>query len=550
MKKRGIALLLALCLVFSLSAPAWAAPANTPAPTGSPGYYNTYVYDQAALFTVEEEAQLSDAAHELAEREGFTPVIVTADDLGVSSSDSYTIKFHDDKGLGVGPTNSCLLMLFDMESQQLNVRAFGNARYKYNSDSLQAILDRMNTKETKFDMAMEFFAAARELAQAPDPVLYDQAELLSWSEEERLFARINAAQDRIGLHIDLVTVSGLAGDQTQAYANEFRANNDLGYGQDEPGILFLLDGQQKTAQAFYYGGAEKYVSQTPAKTLQSALYNNLSKGNYGAVCFSFLLWLEENYVRVEDENNRVFDDADLFTTIEEKSLQKDIEALIEEMGMDVAIVTTRTNSKRSAQAYADDFFDDHHLGLESDERGILMLIDMDNREVALSTKGETIRRYSDAAIEKMLDDITPKLTNSQYMSAVQKFLIDVKVYYADTPTTAVSGNWTVSGGHIPWPLVVLVALLLGAGAGAFACGRVRKQYAMETPQYEYPYRTYSQVDMNEEFDRLLHSFVDSEIIPEVDHTNYGGGSSSSSSHTSTTHTSSSGSTHGGGSRKF
>ena len=52
----------------------------------------------------------------------------------------------------------------------------------------------------------------------------------------------------------------------------------------------------------------------------------------------------------------------------------------------------------------DDFYDEHDFGIGSRRSGALLLIDMDNREAYISTKGYAITLYSDARIEAMLDD--------------------------------------------------------------------------------------------------------------------------------------------------
>ena len=84
-------------------------------------------------------------------------------------------------------------------------------------------------------------------------------------------------------------------------------------------------------------------------------------------------------------NVRVFDQADLFLEEEEKELQQAIDALREKMDMDAAVVTAEENPG-SAQAYADDFYEAHGFGTGSGHDGALLLIDMDNRELCISTE--------------------------------------------------------------------------------------------------------------------------------------------------------------------
>lgn len=103
-------------------------------------------------------------------------------------------------------------------------------------------------------------------------------------------------------------------------------------------------------------------------------------------------------------NVRVFDQADLFLEEEEKELQQAIDALREKMDMDAAVVTAEENPG-SAQAYADDFYEAHGFGTGSGRDGALLLIDMDNRELCISTEGKMVRYLTDSRIEAVLDDM-------------------------------------------------------------------------------------------------------------------------------------------------
>lgn len=72
--------------------------------------------------------------------------------------------------------------------------------------------------------------------------------------------------------------------------------------------------------------------------------------------------------------------------------------------MDAAVVTAEENPG-SAQAYADDFYEAHGFGTGSGRDGALLLIDMDNRELCISTEGKMVRYLTDSRIEAVLDDM-------------------------------------------------------------------------------------------------------------------------------------------------
>ena len=71
---------------------------------------------------------------------------------------------------------------------------------------------------------------------------------------------------------------------------------------------------------------------------------------------------------------------------------------MEESGWNVYAVTTDDAQGKSATAYADDFFDEHST---EQEDGVALLIDMDNREITISTCGIAIRYLTDSRISWM-----------------------------------------------------------------------------------------------------------------------------------------------------
>lgn len=135
---------------------------------------------------------------------------------------------------------------------------------------------------------------------------------------------------------------------------------------------------------------------------------------------------EEKYF---DENeNKVFDNADLFSDIEEEELSQMILDTSEEFEMDVIIVTTDDSNGKTAGEYADDFYDTHKFGYEAAYgTGVLLLIDMDNREVYISTSG-LARVYLDEYIEDILDEVQPPLTRAEYYESAVNFNDEISRY--------------------------------------------------------------------------------------------------------------------------
>ena len=78
------------------------------------------------------------------------------------------------------------------------------------------------------------------------------------------------------------------------------------------------------------------------------------------------------------EPDRVADMAGLLTSLEEDELRGQIADIAGEYQFDAVIVTADSLNGKTAQEYADDYFDYNGYGTGSDASGILFLIDMDN----------------------------------------------------------------------------------------------------------------------------------------------------------------------------
>lgn len=128
----------------------------------------------------------------------------------------------------------------------------------------------------------------------------------------------------------------------------------------------------------------------------------------------------------DDTESKVYDAADLFTEQEEQELQQFLVSTAKQIKLDLVIATIDYNRGKDSLSYASDFYDDNGFGYDYDcGSGVIMLIDMDNREVAIYTAG-VCRVYLDSRTDDIIDDITPYLTNGEYMIAADCFIDEVR----------------------------------------------------------------------------------------------------------------------------
>ena len=125
----------------------------------------------------------------------------------------------------------------------------------------------------------------------------------------------------------------------------------------------------------------------------------------------------------------VVDFADLISDWEQESLEETIASIRENCALDVVILTVNSLEGKSAQTYADDYYDENPYGYGDDRSGLLLLIAMDTREWYISTCGEAIYIFTDYGLEQMAENFLPDLSYGDYYGAFQRFLADIPEYH-------------------------------------------------------------------------------------------------------------------------
>ena len=134
------------------------------------------------------------------------------------------------------------------------------------------------------------------------------------------------------------------------------------------------------------------------------------------ICFSVAAFISFSQVSPiwAAEGTRVFDEAGLFSAEEVQELETRIDEVRDSQDADLAVLTVEDAQGESAESYADDFYDTHGLGVGDDASGILLSIDMDNREIYVSTTGYAMKVLTDARVEKVLDAAYDSVADGNY----------------------------------------------------------------------------------------------------------------------------------------
>lgn len=244
----------------------------------------------------------------------------------------------------------------------------------------------------------------------------------------------------------------------------------------------------------------------------------------------------------------IYDDANLLSVSDESALADKLDQLAKDYDIDIVLLTTNQANGKSATAYADDFYDDNGFS----EDGILILIDMDNREIAISTSGKMIQYFTDERIESTIDAVYDELVNANYGKSFDIFLDNVGYYMEQgIPDNQYTYHNMNAQERVMWVVARVPGVLLGS---LFVALIITAIYSKRGRKLKFnkkaKYVALGNVVMSESDDVLINTNTTRIYVQPRTSSISSGGRSGGSSGRSTTHRSSSGRSHGGGSRKF
>lgn len=243
----------------------------------------------------------------------------------------------------------------------------------------------------------------------------------------------------------------------------------------------------------------------------------------------------------------VFDKAGLFTQEETAQLNQLAQELEETYNMNFLMLTTADAQGQSSRDVEERFYEDGGYDTDGKRGGIVLLIDMDNRELNLVTNKEMILYITDAREEDIYDAGYEYAADGDYGEAMLAMLertaafmkkgIPDNQYTYDTETGQIIRHRSLSAGD--WLLALGVSLCCAALACAFLYRKYRR-----VEKYEYSVGSDADIRITGKEDRLVNQFVTHRRIPKDPPPGSGAGGSSAGR--SSTHTSGGGGTFGGG----
>lgn len=125
-----------------------------------------------------------------------------------------------------------------------------------------------------------------------------------------------------------------------------------------------------------------------------------------------------------NEEDKIYDFADLFTEYEEKELYNDAVEYKNKNKYELVILTIDDNAGKSYKDYAWDFYDYNYFDID----GIILIIDMDSRNYYMSTSGKAIDAYTDSECYYIEDELYNYMANGDYYGAASYFVTLAEYY--------------------------------------------------------------------------------------------------------------------------
>lgn len=182
------------------------------------------------------------------------------------------------------------------------------------------------------------------------------------------------------------------------------------------------------------------------------------------VSFIFLLGLVWFCPAVHALDQKVYDEAGLLDDREAAELEKLATELGAQWETDFLILTTNDTGGRTIEEYMGDFYDEkiEEQGLSKWNATILAL-DMGSRNLYLAGFYKAKVYIDDARVDRILDQITPKISDGNYYEAFQEY-IELAEQYMDSEPANILMQW--------W-LQIIISLVVGGvivGAMAYQSG--------------------------------------------------------------------------------
>ena len=264
------------------------------------------------------------------------------------------------------------------------------------------------------------------------PRISDSAGLLTEDEKAYLEERISRFREEKDFEILFISTDEEVDVGDSDVLAEFFAGIgfDVELGYDAIALLIPQDREQWTL--IMTGDARDIFGDDQLGGLGDEINPMLEEGNYAGAVNTFVDRVTEmlGAPRTADGLPRVIDNAGLLDTDEAAKLEERIAGIREKYSFDVVILTENSIGSKTPAAYAEDYYDLNGFGEGAGHDGVLLLLNMGERDWMITATGYGESVFTDYGIQNAGEEIVGYLGEGDYYQAFDRFL-DVTVEYIE-----------------------------------------------------------------------------------------------------------------------
>lgn len=126
------------------------------------------------------------------------------------------------------------------------------------------------------------------------------------------------------------------------------------------------------------------------------------------------------------ESDRLYDEADLLTDVEEEVISERLDSVTEEFGVELVVATVSSTGDYTATEYCEAYYDEGEYGIGEDRSGILLFIAMEDEEGGRSYRIHA-RGFAEEALTEdeqisIGETVATFLSAEDYSTAINTFI--------------------------------------------------------------------------------------------------------------------------------
>lgn len=252
--------------------------------------------DEAGLFTTDEATTLLAKQDALSEKYSVDVIVLVTNGYDTDSLSEYSENYMAEYGF-----DNCMMFMLDIETNTFYTSASGRCAQLLTEDNYAYLDDAfINTGSTYAEGIEGYLDACDVLLSDMEettveslPLVIDNADLLSGSEESTLAEKLSELSSRLECDVIVLTESSIDTD-AQSYADDYFDYNGYGQGAKRDGILLLVS---MDPRSWHVSGSgicnSEYISTSALEYISENIPANLKAEKYVA-CF-------DEYVKRCDE---------------------------------------------------------------------------------------------------------------------------------------------------------------------------------------------------------------------------------------------------------